>query len=85
MAIDYDLEILVKDKKKSRYHVILDTLKLKHESEIAIAKVNINVYLENSVGVGEHSTIVEAVELELKKVDNAQSILDTIQKHYFVE
>ena len=85
MAIDYDLEILVKDKKKSRYHVILDTLKLKYESEIAIAKVNINVYLENSVGVGEHPTIVEAVELELKKVDNAQSILDTIQKHYFVE
>ena len=85
MAIDYDLEILVKDKKKSRYHVILDALKLKYESEIAIAKVNINVYLENSVGVGEHSTIVEAVELELKKVDNAQSILDTIQKHYFVE
>ena len=85
MAIDYDLEILVKDKKKSRYHVILDALKLKYESEIAIAKVNINVYLENSVGVGEHPTIVEAVELELKKVDNAQSILDTIQKHYFVE
>tara|TARA_R100001015_G_C4617432_1_gene173715 strand:+ start:895 stop:1143 length:249 start_codon:yes stop_codon:yes gene_type:complete len=61
---------------------IINALKLKYESEIAIAKTNIDVYLNNSVGVGEHPTIVEAVELELKKVDAAQAMLDVIEKHY---
>ena len=61
---------------------IINALKLKYESEIAIAKTNIDVYLNNSVGVGEHPTIVEAVELELKKVDAAQAMLDVIAKHY---
>ena len=61
---------------------IINALKLKYESEIAIAKTNIDVYLNNSVGVGEHPTIVEAVELELKKVDAAQAMLDVIEKQY---
>ena len=61
---------------------IINALKLKYESEIAIAKTNIDVYLNNAVGVGEHPTIVEAVELELKKVDTAQAMLDVIEKHY---
>ena len=61
---------------------IINALKLKYESEIAIAKTNIDVYLNNAVGVGEHPTIVEAVELELKKVDSAQAMLDVIAKHY---
>jgi diacylglycerol kinase family enzyme len=82
MANDYELNIMADDKKGFQHSAILNALKLKYESEIAIAKTNIDVYLVNSVGVGQHPTIVEAVELELKKVDNAQSMLDVIQKHY---
>ena len=52
------------------------------EAEIELHKTNIDVYLNNAVGVGEHPTIVEAVELELKKVDSAQAMLDVIAKHY---
>ena len=57
---------------------IINALKLKYESEIAIAKTNIDVYLNNSVGVGEHPTIVEADELEVQKVEAAQAMLDVI-------
>ena len=82
MEKNYELDIMQKDDDASKLPAILHALQLKYESEIVIAKTNIDVYLNNSVGVGEHPTIVEAVELELKKVDTAQAMLDVIEKHY---
>ena len=82
MNVHDELNIMQKDADVPKLPAILHALKLKYESEIAIAKTNIDVYLNNAVGVGEHPTIVEAVELELKKVDAAQAMLDVIAKHY---
>ena len=83
MNVHDELNIMQKNADTPKLPAILHALKLKYESEIAIiAKTNIDVYLNNAVGVGEHPTIVEAVELELKKVDSAQAMLDVIAKHY---
>ena len=42
---------------------------------------NLKIYLENPVGVGEHSDIsAEVVDL-LKKVDEYDSVIDTIDKY----
>ena len=36
--------------------------------EIEKHKVNVNVYLEHPVGIGEHSDITEAIQEELDKI-----------------
>ena len=40
--------------------------------EIAIYKANILTYQRNSVGIGEHPDIVEAIELQVAKLAEAE-------------
>ena len=58
---------------------LLEALVKKLEGEIEIAKANITVYTRNSVGVGEHSDIVETIEKEVSKIAEAQDKIDTIK------
>ena len=46
---------------------MLKALMLKYEAEIEAAKTNIDVYINNPAGIGEHSNIVEAIEEELMR------------------
>ena len=39
---------------------MIEALRKKYEADIAHAKANIEVYLQNAVGVGEHPDIIEA-------------------------
>ena len=39
-----------------------DALTLKYQGDIAAAKANIKVYLNNPVGIGEHPDIVAAID-----------------------
>ena len=41
-----------------------------------LAKTNILVYMNQPVGIGEHSDVVEAIQLELDKVATAQDRID---------
>mgnify|MGYP000308045325 FL=1 len=45
---------------------------------------NIEVYLNNPAGIGEHSDIVEAIEIELKAVAEYDDQIEMIKK-YFVK
>ena len=38
------------------------------QGEIEKHKVNVNVYLENPAGIGEHSDITEAIQVALDKI-----------------
>jgi hypothetical protein len=42
---------------------------------------NIEVYLTNPVGIGEHSDIVEAIEVELKAIAEYEDQLEVIKKY----
>ena len=54
---------------------------LKHsEGEYERAKTNVLVYLNQSVGIGEHSDVVEAIQSELDKMATANDRMDTIDK-----
>jgi hypothetical protein len=61
---------------------MLEALIKKLEGEIAIAKANINVYLNHSVGIGEHPDVVEAIETQVEKMAAAQEKIDTIRKFF---
>ena len=45
-------------------------------------KANIEVYLANPVGIGEHSNIVEAIEGELDMIAKYQDQIDIINKYF---
>ena len=64
---------------------IVKALKKKLEGDIEKSKVNISVYLNQSVGIGEHIDIVETVEKELTKLAEAQDKLETLEQTFFVE
>ena len=42
--------------------MLLQALKKKLEGDVAVAKANIMIYKEKSVGIGEHPEIVQAIE-----------------------
>tara|TARA_B100000497_G_C7471250_1_gene290285 strand:+ start:276 stop:485 length:210 start_codon:yes stop_codon:yes gene_type:complete len=61
---------------------LLEALIVKLEGEIAVAKANINVYKRNAAGIGEHSGIVESLEIEIAKIAEADDKIETIRKHF---
>ena len=52
------------------------------QGDIAKHKANIEVYLANPVGIGEHSNIVEAIEQELDINAKYQDQIDIINKYF---
>ena len=52
------------------------------EGKIAVHKTNIDVYVENPSGIGEHSDIVEAVIEELKKVAEWEDVIESIDNNW---
>ncbi len=53
---------------------------LKHAEGVQeLAKTNILVYMNHPVGIGEHSDIVEAIQLELDKMAAAQDRIDMMK------
>ena len=43
---------------------------------------NVEVYLTNPAGIGEHSNIVEAIEQELNEIAKYHDQIDVIQKYF---
>jgi hypothetical protein len=52
------------------------------EGELERAKTNILVYMNQSVGIGEHSDIVEAIQEELDKMAMAEDRIEMLNKHF---
>ena len=46
---------------------------------IAKHQYNIDVYCKNSAGIGEHSDIIEAVDIELGHLVDAQDKLEAVR------
>ena len=61
-------------------NILLTALAKKLEGDVAIAKANIQVYQNQSVGIGEHPEIVQAIEMEVAKMAEAQDKLDTVNQ-----
>ena len=52
------------------------------KGEIAKHKVNVKVYLEHPVGIGEHSDVSEAIQVELDKIARYDDQLQVIDKYF---
>ena len=52
------------------------------EGELERAKTNILVYMNQSVGIGEHSDIVEAIQHELDVMAAASDRIEMLDVHF---
>ena len=52
------------------------------QGDIAKHKANVEVYLTNPVGIGEHSNVMEAIEEEINMIAKYQDQIDVIQKYF---
>ena len=59
---------------------ILDALRARYEAEIAEADATANIYLQNSVGIGEHPQHIEEVNKQIEKIANAKEKLDVLDE-----
>ena len=63
-------------------HSLFVALKKKLQGDIAVHKTNIDVYMNKTVGIGEHIDIVETVEKELDKLSAAEDKLETLINNF---
>ena len=58
---------------------ILQALEDKYSAQISEADATIKIYLDNSVGIGEHPQHIEEIDKLLQKIVDAQEKLKEIQ------
>ena len=52
------------------------------QGDIAKHRANVEIYLTNPVGIGEHSNVMEAVEEELNMIAKYQDQIDVIKQYF---
>ena len=55
------------------------------QGDIQKHKMNVEVYLTNPVGIGEHSNVMEAIEEELNKIAKYEDQVSVIKKHFIIK
>ena len=60
--------------------VILEALEDRYNAQISEADATLKIYLENSVGIGEHPQHLEEVDKQIEKIANAEEKLLVLQQ-----
>ena len=60
---------------------LLDALEKKYLADISHAKATIKIYLENSVGIGEHPQHIEELDKLIQKQVDAEEKLKTLKQY----
>ncbi len=60
---------------------LINAMKAHASGEIQKHLANVEVYLSNPVGIGEHSDITEAIGIELDKIARYDDQLEVIKKY----
>ena len=61
---------------------IIHAAKKQAEGELEVHKANIQVYIDNPVGIGEHPDLVAAVDFEMAKLAEAEDKLETLMDNF---
>lgn len=63
-------------------NTLIKALKSHAKGHVDKHVANVEVYFNKSVGIGEHSDIIEAIEVELEEIAKYQDQLDIIEKYF---
>ncbi len=58
---------------------LLDALQARYEAEIAEADATINIYLTNSVGIGEHPQFIDEIDKQVQRIADAQEKMEVLR------
>lgn len=61
---------------------LIEALKAHANGHVSKHKANIEVYLNNPVGVGEHPDIIEAIEQELDEIARYDDQVEMLNKYF---
>jgi small nuclear ribonucleoprotein (snRNP)-like protein len=67
------VELLVKE-------AILTALEDRYKAQLSEADATLKIYLENSVGIGEHPQHIEEVDKLIQKIANAEENLKVLKE-----
>ena len=59
---------------------IIDALEARYNAQITEADATIKIYLENSVGIGEHPQHIDEVDKLIEKIAAAEEKLEVLQQ-----
>ena len=59
---------------------MLEALESRYQAEIAEADATIQIYLNNSVGIGEHPQHLDEIDKLIEKIANAKEKLEVIKE-----
>lgn len=62
--------------------IILNALKNHYVAKIQLHKANIEIFLENPNGVGDHPDVVETVSGEVMAIAEYEDALQVLDKHF---
>ena len=54
------------------------------QGEISKAKANVEIYLHNPVGIGEHSDVLGAIQDQIDIIAKAEERIEVIKKHFYL-
>ena len=61
---------------------LINALLAHAQGDIAKHRANVEVYLTNPAGIGEHSNVVEAIEEEINMIAKYQDQIDVLNKYF---
>ena len=59
---------------------LIDALKSKYQADMAEANANIQVYLNNPAGIGEHPDIIAAIDTQVELYAAAKEKLEVLDE-----
>jgi hypothetical protein len=60
---------------------IVEALEARYEAQIAEAEATIKIYMENSVGIGEHPQHIDEVDKLIQKIAEAEEKLGILESY----
>ena len=60
--------------------IIIEALMAKYKGVIAETSANVEIYMRNPNGIGEHPEILESIDTQLEKLTAAQEKLEALEK-----
>ena len=62
---------------------LLEALEIQYRGNIASARANVRVYLENPAGIGEHPDVVQAIDTQIAIIADNQEKLEILNSRRF--
>ena len=82
MVLAITCQTFKQEKEKKMRTAILDALEARYEAQILEADATLKIYLENSVGIGEHPQHLEEIDKLIEKIATAEEKIKVLQQFY---